>query len=106
MGQAMDTSQHPPRQGWSSSLEGSVVTVVGLERSPLLRASSRKPDDSLQRALLPTRPTESSTRGESVRSRQQQTHALPSGQPRPCASSMTRQKLSQLGQEVLTHRPC
>ena len=33
---ASEMNHHQPHQGWSSSKEGNVVYMVGLERSPLL----------------------------------------------------------------------
>ena len=38
-------NEPPPTKGRSSSKEGDVVYMVGLEGSPLLQAPSRKPND-------------------------------------------------------------
>ena len=102
VGQAKWTTTNHTK-GQSSSKEGDVVYMVELEGSPLLWAPSGKPNRSFQQVPLPVRPTESSTLWKACRISQQKTHNIHQDNTRLHVSLMTREKLLQLGREVLIH---
>ena len=83
-------------KGWSSSKEGDVVYMVGLEGSPLLWVPSGKPNDEFQQVLLPIRPTESSTQQKHPELVNRKCIIFYRDTTRPHVSLITRQKLLQL----------
>ena len=90
-------------KGWSSSKEGDVVYMVGLEGSPLLWVPSGKPNDQFQQVLLPIRPTESSTQQKHPELVNRKCIIFYRDTTRPHVSLITRQKRLQLDWEVLIH---
>ena len=102
---ASKMNHHQHTKGWTSSKEGDVVYMVGLEGSLLLWAPSGKPNNQFQQELLQIRPTVGSTGQKASELVNRKCIIFHQDNARLHVSLMTRQKLLQLGWEVLIHPP-